>query len=42
MTKEYQLLALLFTLIFDEKGNLLGKMEGINRIVQAKEIIKNR
>ncbi|PCJ85575.1 MAG: hypothetical protein COA57_07465 [Flavobacteriales bacterium] len=40
LTKEYQFPALPFTLIFDDKGNLLGRVEG-NHIEQVEEIIKS-
>jgi len=39
LTKEYQLPALPFVLIFDDKGKLLGKIEG-NYIEKVEEIIK--
>jgi len=38
LTKEYKMPALPFTLIFDDKGNLLGKVEG-NRIEEVEQII---
>jgi hypothetical protein len=41
LTKEYQLPALPFTLIFDDQGTLLGKVEG-NNIDKVKEIIATK
>ena len=41
LTKEYQLPALPFTLIFDDQGNLLGKVKG-NDIEKVKEIIATK
>jgi len=41
LTKDYQLPALPFTLIFDDKGKVLGKVVG-NDIEQVKEIIDNK
>lgn len=38
LTKEYQMPALPFTLIFDDKGKLLGKVEG-NKIEEVEKII---
>lgn len=40
LTKEYQMPALPFILIFDDKGKLLGRVEG-NYIEQVEEIIKH-
>ena len=39
LTKDYQLPALPFTLIFDDKGNLLAKIEG-NNVEKVEEIIR--
>lgn len=41
LTKEYKLPALPFTLIFDDQGNLLGKVNG-NDIEKVKEIIATK
>ena len=41
LTKEYKLPALPFTLIFDDTGNLLGKVEG-NDIEKVKEIVATK
>ena len=39
LTKEYRLPALPFTLVFDEKGKLIGRIEG-NEIEQVKSVLK--
>jgi copper chaperone CopZ len=41
LTKEYKLPALPFTLIFDDQGNLVGRVEG-NNIEEVKKILSDK
>lgn len=41
LTKEYELPALPFTLIFDDQGNLVGRVEG-NNIEEVKKILSEK